>query len=84
MTIAIAVAAAYYLWPGWPAGSAERVSGFWALPFVVTAAGIGKLIGIAVARLRLVLVYQRLHAKYDARTRHVHVHEVGRPSGHRV
>ena len=71
MTIAIVIAAAYYLWAGRSAGAGARVSGLWAVPFVVAASGIGKLIGIGVARLRLVMIYRRVYAKYDPGTRHV-------------
>jgi hypothetical protein len=84
MTIAIALAAAYYAWPGQRASGAMRISALWALPFVITAAGLGKLIGIGVARLRLALIYRRLYAKYDPRTHHVQLHQMGRPSSHRV
>ena len=71
MTIAIAIAGAYYLSAGRFAGAGVRVSQLWALPFVVAASGIGKLIGIGIARLRLVVIYRRVHAKYDPGTRHV-------------
>lgn len=84
MTIATVLATVYYLWPGLISASGHRIGGLWGFPFVVAAAGIGKLIGIGVARLRLVLVYQRLRTKYEPRARHVYLHEMGRPSGHRV
>jgi hypothetical protein len=80
---AMAVAAAYYVWPSsfpWPE---HRLSVFWIPPFVLTAAGIGKTIGIVVARLRLELAYRQLHRRYH-RGSHVHLHEVGRSGSHRV
>jgi hypothetical protein len=83
MTIALVIAAAYYGLADRVMGGV-RVSGLWALPFVVTAAGLGKLIGIGVARLRRVLMYRRLYAKYDPGAHHVQLHQMGRPSGHRV
>jgi len=84
MTIAMILAAAYYAWPGRGASGAMRVSVLWAIPFILTAAALGKLIGIGVAKLRLALIYRRLYAKYDPRTHHVHLHQMGRPSSHRV
>jgi hypothetical protein len=71
MTIAIAMAAVYYLSAGRSAGAGVRVSGFWALPFVVAASGIGKLIGIGAARLRVAVIYRRVYAKYDPGARRV-------------
>jgi hypothetical protein len=83
-SVAMAFVAIYWLWPNCCPLTGQRVSLLWSIPFVLAAAGAGKLLGIGVARLRLVLVYRQLHAKYELRERHVHVHEMGRPGGHRV
>jgi hypothetical protein len=70
MTIALAIAGLYYLWAG-RSGGGVRISALWALPFVLAASGIGKLIGIGVARLRLAVIYRRVYAKYDPEARRV-------------
>jgi FtsH-binding integral membrane protein len=36
----------------------------WGIPFVLAASIVGKLIGIGVARIRLVLLYRHVIAKY--------------------
>lgn len=82
--VATGLVAVYWLWPGCCASNAHRVRLVWAVPFVLVAAGVGKLAGIAVAKLRLRLIYRRLSTKYQRLERHVHMHEVGRSGGHRV
>jgi len=73
MTIGIALAAVYYLWARRHAGAGAgvRVSGLWALPFVIAVSGVGKLIGIGIARLRLAAIYRRIYARYDPEARRV-------------
>ena len=83
-TVAIGLVAVYFLWPNCCPTGWHRISALWTVPFILVAAGAGKLIGVIVARLRLLLVYRRLHTKYELKERHVHMYEVGRSGGHRV